>query len=230
MPEKERGPCQIFRNGKPVAALVDARLFESNRRLQARFDARLIARRALAPQRRTAGVRPLRDGVLTRRQPWSRIQRMSHERRAQQLPPGGSCRCMASTQQPPWRCLSGEHHDSDRILCPCRSDSSLPHGSRSQLGIARHTIASQLPRRHPPFFGARKERAIVNVLAYKLVMQPHRRTSRFLASLSAAIVLTGPQPAKAILNYYIYESGGNVVVKTTGSLNLRTPTYYPNIA
>lgn len=61
-------------------------------------------------------------------------------------------------------------------------------------------------------------------------MQPHRRTSRFLASLSAAIVLTGPQPAKAILNYYIYESGGNVVVKTTGSLNLRTPTYYPNIA
>ena len=36
---RRRGPCIVIkRDGKPVAALVDARLFERIRRLQARFD------------------------------------------------------------------------------------------------------------------------------------------------------------------------------------------------
>jgi len=35
-----------------------------------------------------------------------------------------------------------------------------------------------------------------------------------------ANVLAGAQPAQAILNYYIYENGGNVVVQSSGSLDL----------
>jgi hypothetical protein len=35
-------------------------------------------------------------------------------------------------------------------------------------------------------------------------------------------VLLSPRPAAAVLNYYIYESGGNVVVEAAGTLNLGT--------
>jgi hypothetical protein len=40
------------------------------------------------------------------------------------------------------------------------------------------------------------------------------------APLAAAAVWAGERPAHAILNYYIYESGGAVVVETQGSLSL----------
>jgi hypothetical protein len=44
-----------------------------------------------------------------------------------------------------------------------------------------------------------------------------------LASLAAVSLLAGERPAQAILNYYIYESGGNVTVETSGSLNVSSP-------
>lgn len=45
-----------------------------------------------------------------------------------------------------------------------------------------------------------------------------------LTPLAAATIVSGESPAHAILNYYIYESGGNVIVETAGSLNLPSPT------
>jgi hypothetical protein len=45
-----------------------------------------------------------------------------------------------------------------------------------------------------------------------------------LAPLAAVTILAGERPAHAILNYYIYESGSNVIVETAGSLNLPSPT------
>ncbi len=44
-----------------------------------------------------------------------------------------------------------------------------------------------------------------------------------VAPLALASVLINAQPAQAILNYYIYESGVNVVLETSGSLNLSAP-------
>jgi hypothetical protein len=41
--------------------------------------------------------------------------------------------------------------------------------------------------------------------------------------LAAAALLTDDRPAHAILNYYIYENAGNVIVETAGSLTLSSP-------
>jgi hypothetical protein len=57
-------------------------------------------------------------------------------------------------------------------------------------------------------------------------MTSSKQLSCFLASLNAAVLLPGAQPAKAILNYYIYESGGNVVMETSGDLSLSSPSFY----
>jgi hypothetical protein len=45
-----------------------------------------------------------------------------------------------------------------------------------------------------------------------------------LLPLSATTLLLGARPAQAILTYNIFESGGNVVVEATGSLNVSSPT------
>jgi peptidoglycan hydrolase-like protein with peptidoglycan-binding domain len=57
-------------------------------------------------------------------------------------------------------------------------------------------------------------------------MASPKRLSCYLASLAAATLLPGAQPAKAILTYHIYEASGDVVMKTSGSLNLSGPAYY----
>ena len=44
-----------------------------------------------------------------------------------------------------------------------------------------------------------------------------------LTPLAAATIVLGERPAQAILNYYIYESGGNVIMETSGSLSLSSP-------
>ncbi|MFN7898395.1 MAG: hypothetical protein ACK5N0_01855 [Synechococcaceae cyanobacterium] len=44
-----------------------------------------------------------------------------------------------------------------------------------------------------------------------------------LGCLAAAALLTDGRPAHAILNYYIYEDAGNVIVETAGSLTLSSP-------
>jgi hypothetical protein len=48
-----------------------------------------------------------------------------------------------------------------------------------------------------------------------------------LAPLAVTTVLATERPAQAILTYYIYESSNNVVVETSGSINL--PTYLGTI-
>ena len=44
-----------------------------------------------------------------------------------------------------------------------------------------------------------------------------------LGCLVAAALLADGRPAHAILNYYIYENAGNVIVETAGSLTLSSP-------
>ena len=51
-----------------------------------------------------------------------------------------------------------------------------------------------------------------------------RKTLLPVAPLALASVLVGAQPAQAILTYNIYESGGNLVVQSSGSLNLAGAT------
>lgn len=47
-----------------------------------------------------------------------------------------------------------------------------------------------------------------------------RRLSAWVAPLAGFTFLACPQPSHAILTYYIYESGPNVVVETSGTLEL----------
>jgi hypothetical protein len=56
-------------------------------------------------------------------------------------------------------------------------------------------------------------------------MLSSRRFKSFavLAPLSVSLILAAERPAEAVLTYYIYESGPNVVVQTSGSLNLPSP-------
>ena len=53
------------------------------------------------------------------------------------------------------------------------------------------------------------------------------RTSTFvLVPLTCAAILIGERPAQAVLTYYIYEQGNNVVIETSGSLNMPiSPSY-----
>jgi hypothetical protein len=44
-----------------------------------------------------------------------------------------------------------------------------------------------------------------------------------LGCLVAAALLADGRPAHAILNYYIYENAGNVIIETAGSLTLSSP-------
>jgi hypothetical protein len=48
-----------------------------------------------------------------------------------------------------------------------------------------------------------------------------------LSPLAAAIVLAGERPAQATLSYYIYQSGPDVILETSGSLNLSSPSANP---
>lgn len=54
---------------------------------------------------------------------------------------------------------------------------------------------------------------------------PLRLTKKLnsLCFLAAATLLADGRPAKAILNYYIYENAGNVIVETSGNLTLPAP-------
>jgi hypothetical protein len=52
---------------------------------------------------------------------------------------------------------------------------------------------------------------------------PVRKSALALAPLAFAAVLAGEKPAQAMLTYYIFESGSDVVVQTAGILNLGTP-------
>jgi hypothetical protein len=44
-----------------------------------------------------------------------------------------------------------------------------------------------------------------------------------VAPLAIAPLLACPQPAQALLTYYVYESGGNVIIETGGTLQLPNP-------
>jgi len=70
-----------------------------------------------------------------------------------------------------------------------------------------------------------------NEPGFFLFMSSFRRSLSllFVAPLAATAVLAGERPAKAILTYYIFESGPNVVVETRGSISLGAPIVGPYI-
>ena len=45
-----------------------------------------------------------------------------------------------------------------------------------------------------------------------------------LTPLAAATLIAGERPANAVLTYYIYESGPDVIIEAKGSLDLRSPS------
>lgn len=74
-----------------------------------------------------------------------------------------------------------------------------------------------------------KKEAMVKLFGLSSVFAMSRRSWHLAASASASLIaLAASQPAQAVLNYYIVEDGGNVVVETQGSLNLPSPSsiYY----
>jgi hypothetical protein len=84
-------------------------------------------------------------------------------------------------------------------------------------------IASQLQEWPPPSL---KHQGVAKDCVKSLIVAMaalHQRFFAFIAPLAFASALAGERPAQAVLTYYIYQSGPDVIIQTSGSLILPGP-------